>query len=372
VVERVSPAGAEEAAVLVRDVRRAVRIVGGGTKLGWGRPVAARIELATSRMAGVVEHRAGDLTAVVQAGTRLADAERMFAEAGQMLALDPPDPVGAATIGGIVAAGDSGPMRHRYGGPRDLVLGVRVVLADGSIARAGSRVIKNVAGYDLPKLFAGSFGTLGLIAELVVRLHPVPPDRVTVVGTTHDARILERAAIAVGSAPFELECLDVRAGPDGCSLLGRIAGVAVADRARRVAEAMRNAGLDPEIATEDDARWERQRSEQRGGLVVRVSAVRSELTRVVEAVLALGGELVGRASLGVSWARLPVADGVDSVRGLRRSLHPRPCVVLDAPDAIRSAVDTFGPIDAEALMRRVKAQFDPDATWNPGLFREGW
>ena len=113
----------------------------------------------------------GDFTAVLEAGVPFAEAQAAFAEHGQRLAWDPPDP-GGATIGGIVATADSGPLRHRYGGVRDLVVGTTVVLSDGTVAKSGGKVIKNVAGYDLAKLFAGSFGTLGLIASISVRLHP--------------------------------------------------------------------------------------------------------------------------------------------------------------------------------------------------------
>src|SRR5205085_4537465 len=109
--------------------------------------------------------------------------QEALADDDQMTALDPPLGTGdAATIGGVIATADSGPLRHRYGAPRDLILGITVVLSDGTIARAGGKVIKNVAGYDLAKLFTGSFGTLGLIVEVVVRLHPVPPRTMTAVG----------------------------------------------------------------------------------------------------------------------------------------------------------------------------------------------
>ncbi len=159
---------------------RTVRIRGAGTKLGWGAPTAAAdIELCTTGLNRIVEHNVGDLTAILEAGVPLADAQRTFAAAGQMLALDPPlggqprFPSGA-TIGGIVATGDSGPLRHRYGAPRDLIVGATVALSDGTVARSGGKVIKNVAGYDLAKLFAGSFGTLGVILSVSVRLHPLP------------------------------------------------------------------------------------------------------------------------------------------------------------------------------------------------------
>jgi len=154
-----------------------VRIVGGGSKLGWGPQVDAERELSTAGLDRIVEHNAGDLTAVLEAGVPLAAAQEAFASEGQMLALDPPDR--GATIGGVVASADSGPLRSRFGGPRDLVLGVRVALPDGSVVKSGGKVIKNVAGYDLGKLMAGAFGTLGVIVEVAVRLHPRPEETAT-------------------------------------------------------------------------------------------------------------------------------------------------------------------------------------------------
>ena len=374
-VQGVVPAGPDEAAALLREAGAggsAVRIVGGGTKLVWGRPVAASVELSTSEMAGVLAHHAADLTAILRAGTLLAEAQATFRAAGQMLALDPPNPGGAATVGGVVAAGDSGPLRHRYGAARDLVLGIQVALSDGTIARAGGRVIKNVAGYDLGKLFAGSFGTLGLVTEVVVRLHPLPAARATAVGRTDDPNALQRAAVAIGSAPFELEAFDVRVDAEGCALLARVAGAAARERVDRVAAAMREAGLDTSVDADDESLWEEQRNRQRGELVVRVSSVRGEIVRVARAALVAGGEMVGRASLGVFWLRLPASGGAEAVGEVRRALAPRPCVVLDAPADLRRAVNPWGPIEAEALMRRVKDRFDPAHVCNPGLFAEGW
>ena len=153
--------------------------------------------MSTRGLDRVVEHNAADLTAALESGVPLAAAQERFAAAGQMLPLDPPD--GGATIGGVVAAGDSGPLRHRFGAPRGLLPGITVVLADGTVASAGGRVIKNVAGYDLAKLFAGSFGTLGLILQVAVRLHPMPPNRITVVGRSDDPEALGAAAVRVGS-----------------------------------------------------------------------------------------------------------------------------------------------------------------------------
>jgi glycolate oxidase FAD binding subunit len=129
------------------------------------------VVLSTRSLDRVLEHEAGDLTATVEAGIRLSELNERLAAAGQMLALDPP---GDPTVGACLAGNLSGPRRHRYGAPRDLVLGVTVVLADGTIASAGGKVVKNVAGYDLGKLFCGSEGRLGLIARVSVRLHPLP------------------------------------------------------------------------------------------------------------------------------------------------------------------------------------------------------
>ena len=145
---------------------------GGGSRLGWGVP-PSRCDLVIdmSRMSAVVEHSAGDLVARMQAGARLGDVAAVLARDGQELALDVPH---EATIGGVVATGLAGPRRLRYGTPRDLLIGITIVRADGTVARSGGKVVKNVAGYDLGKLLAGSAGTLALITEATFRLHPLP------------------------------------------------------------------------------------------------------------------------------------------------------------------------------------------------------
>ena len=139
----------------------------------------------------MLEHEPGDLTAIVEAGIRLSELQARLAEHGQMLALDPP---GDPTIGACLAADLSGPRRHRYGAMRDLVIGVTVVLADGTVASSGGKVVKNVAGYDLGKLFSGSRGRLGLIARVALRLHPRPAAEATVVAEGDDRGALARAA----------------------------------------------------------------------------------------------------------------------------------------------------------------------------------
>ena len=168
----------EEAAAEIREhaaAGHAVRPRGGGTKLGWGGQTRGDWTSTRGRSTGSSSTTRATSRRSSRPACRWPRRRPTFAAAGQMLALDPPLGAGdAATVGGVIAANDSGPMRHRYGGVRDLVVGITVVLSDGTIAKSGGKVIKNVAGYDLAKLFAGSFGTLGLIARVAVRLHPAP------------------------------------------------------------------------------------------------------------------------------------------------------------------------------------------------------
>jgi glycolate oxidase FAD binding subunit len=143
------------------------------------------VVLSTARLNRVLEHEPGDLTAIVEAGLRLSELQAALEPHGQMLALDPP---GDPTIGACLAGDLSGPRRHRYGAMRDLVIGVTIVLADGTIASSGGKVVKNVAGYDLGKLFSGSRGRLGLIARIALRLHARPAATATVVVEADDLR----------------------------------------------------------------------------------------------------------------------------------------------------------------------------------------
>ena len=406
-----TPASYEQAAELLRSAAaegRTVRFHGGGTKLGWGRPVREPdLEICTGGLDRVLEHNAGDFTAVLQAGAPLSVAQEVFAGAGQMLALDPPlSPWGGAgddaaieaadagaTIGGIVATNDSGPLRHKYGGVRDLVVGVTVVLSDGTIAKAGGKVIKNVAGYDIAKLFAGAHGTLGLIAEVTVRLHPRPARTATVIARSSDPAQLAAASAALAHAPLEADCLDLwwDAGTGAGAVLVRFGSADPGPRADEAAALLGKIGdLEIDADTEDAARWDAQRTAQRGDVVVKASVLPTALPAAVAATQDLGGTLVARAGLGLAWIQLPATPGaldrteygrpqpsdaggvVGAVDELRRRLAPAPCVVLDAPTEVRSALDPWGgetgPVE---LMRKVKERFDPAGVCAPGLFVGG-
>lgn len=317
---------ADAAAVLAAASARGetVKIVGAATKVGWGGELATDLALHTTGLDVIVAHDAGDMTATLQAGVGLAHAQEAFAQAGQMLALDPPlGPAGgepAATIGGVVATGDAGPLSHRYGAPRDLVVGATVALADGTIAGSGGTVIKNVAGYDVAKLLCGSFGTLGLVLSVNVRLHPLPTRAATVLGDARDPDTLAAAARALAALPAELLALDVRWGEGGGSLLACCAGPEAAPRARRIAEAMRRHGLaDVRVSDEDRPVWERQRADQRSadGAVLRVAAAPARLGAVLRAA-------AGRAA---RWR------GVGPARRARRRPRARRRALGDGPGA---------------------------------------
>jgi glycolate oxidase FAD binding subunit len=368
-----APQSQDEAAALVAACGReglTLRVRGGGTKFNWGTPTPdPDVQLSTGSLDRIVEHNEGDLTAIVEAGVRLARLQEEVGAARQMLALDPPlGPDEEATIGGVLASGDSGPLRHRYGAPRDLVLGMTMALSDGTVAKAGSKVIKNVAGYDLAKLFSGSFGTLGLILQVAVRLHPIPSETVTAVGRADDPDAVARGASALAHASLEKECVDVRWERGEGRALARLGGATAHTQAHAAARVLTEAGLEAEVVEEDSALWTVQRSGQRSPdrAVVRVSGLQTELARTLRAAHDLGDLLVGRASLGISWVTLDPAR----IGELRERLRPLTCVVLDAPRDVRTSLDVW---DAEpsALARRVKERFDPAGVFAPGTFAGG-
>src|SRR3954454_441098 len=370
VVRTEAPATYEEAAEALESFATdglRVRFRGGGTKLDWG-AVAPEpdVEMSFERLDRIVEHNAGDLTAILEAGVPLAQAQETFAEAGQMLAIDPPDP-GGATIGGVLATGDSGPLRHRYGAPRDLVLGMTVALTDGSVANSGGKVIKNVAGYDLAKLFTGSFGTLGAILRVAVRLHPQPEHATTARGMSEDPDQLAQAARELSHARVECQCLDVGWARGRGAVLARFGGAAAGAQAEEAARSVARAGLDVALLPDDGKLWAGQRTTQRSGraTVVRVSGVQTQLSDVFRAADTLGAWVVGRVALGLSWLRIPDCTR-EALEELRARLAPAPCVVLDAPRELRDQVDVWGR-EESVLMRRVREQFDPAGICNAGV-----
>jgi glycolate oxidase FAD binding subunit len=382
-----SPASTAEAAALLRAAAEhelAVMPRGGGSRLGWGIP-PSRCDLVVDmlRMGSVVEHAAGDLVARVQAGARMGDVASALADAGQEIALDVP---ASATVGGVIASGLTGPRRLRYGAPRDLLIGITVVRADGTVARSGGKVVKNVAGYDLGKLLAGSWGTLGLITEATFRLHPLPAALVFVTASFASSAAAARAIAAAASSPLVASAVEVsRPGPGqpfrvGVLLEGSADGVAA--RASRMSELLGAEAVADAVASSDPPEWwPGAKRAPEGGTLIQVSFWVSALESVLDTVdaAAYGNSVApvigGAAGAGVVHVGLgPMSDAGAAGRfvgALREKLsHERgSVVVLAAPPAVRAQVRTCGGMNGKVpslrLMRAVKDQFDPDGRMSP-------
>jgi glycolate oxidase FAD binding subunit len=386
-----SPSSTDEAAALLRAAAEheiAVVARGSGSRLGWG-PPPTRYDLVVDmlRMDAVVEHASGDLVARVQAGARMGEVSRLLASAGQEIALDVP---AGATVGGVVASGLAGPRRLRYGSPRDLLIGITIIRCDGTVARSGGKVVKNVAGYDLGKLFAGSAGTLGLITEATFRLHPLPAARlfVTAEFTTPPAGC--DAVAAAANSPLVPSAVELsRRAPGGPLRVGVLlegSADGAATRAERMANVLRPAKPGAGVAkiTESPPPWWPGAPKAHGGTLVQVSFWVSALGRVLDAIDTAAGEaglsplVHGSAGAGVLYVSFPpdAHHVADFVGALRRFLdHERGAVVvLAAPAPVRDALaghgGMAGRIPSFGLMRAVKDQFDPCHRMAPGRFPE--
>ena len=388
-----SPGSTEEAAAVLRVAAEhglTVHPRGGGSRVSWGTSARCDLIVDTGRLSGVVEHAAGDLVAQVRAGTRMADFAAVLAQAGQEIALDVP---GDATVGGVVASGLAGPRRLRYGTPRDLLIGITIVRADGTVAKSGGKVVKNVAGYDLGKLFAGSAGTLGLITEATFRLHPLPAASAYVTAEYVAVSVACDAVAAAANSPLVASAVELtRARPDGPIRVGvLLEGSADGVQSR----SLRMAGLlgKAEVGTEPPAWWPGPPRAAAGETLVRVSFWVSALPRVLDAIEAAADRagvspvIAGSAGAGVLYLRAdgPAAAVAGFARALRDGLardqggaaggERGAVVVLAAPSAVREELAARGGMNGAvpglALMRAVKDQFDPGHRMAPGRFPEG-
>jgi len=372
------PASADEVAAILagahRD-RQRIQIRGAGTKLGWGEPVAAAavdIVLSTAKLNRVLAHRHGDLTATLQAGATLAAVNGALATHGQWLPLDPPS-ADRCTIGGLVATNDSGPRRHRYGAPRDLIIGVDIVRADGVAAKAGGIVVKNVAGYDLGRLMTGSFGTLAVIVSATFKLYPLPRASRTVIVDGHDT-----VAALLGSQ-LTPTAVEIEAPAPRLLVRFETTDVAAQQQADALVSLAKASGASSAIVGGDEelALWTHhaRRPWNGDGAVVKItllpSAVASTLTWLVDAMRGADYDVVGRAGVGVLLARIggDVERQTRVLAGLRERL-PAPtgsAVLVRGSDELKSRVDPWGPLgDGLGVMRAIKRQFDPQGILNPG------
>lgn len=379
------PASAVEVAEVLREAAaRGLTVVpcGAGTKLTWGRPPErADVLLDLSAMDRVLDHASGDLVLVAEAGAPLAAVQATAATARQRLAVD--ETVPGATVGGTVAAATSGPLRVLAGTVRDLLIGVTVVRADGTVARAGGKVVKNVAGYDLMKLVAGSFGTLAVVTEAVFRLHPVPAATAYLTVTSTGPGDLAGAAAAAVHAPVAASAVEVDLPPDGPGTLtvlleGTAAGVA--GRSAVLSALLPTAIRLPARPTGWGAHpWDVTARGDDRATALKVTCRLSAVGEVLTATRALDVplHLRGSAGAGVLYGAIPPGPGPEAAAAAvayLRAVAVRSggaLVVLDAPASVKAAVDLWGPVPALALMRRVKDQFDPDRRLSPGRFVGG-
>jgi glycolate oxidase FAD binding subunit len=381
----VEPGSAPELAAVLRSAQDSgLRLAprGGGTKLTWGNPPRGLdLVLSTRRLDRVVDHPWADMTATVEAGCTVAGFQKRLAEHGQRLSLDPLWPE-QATIGGVLATGDSGTLRVRYGAARDLVVGITAALPDGTLARSGGRVVKNVAGYDLPKLMTGSLGTLAVITESTFRLYPLPRQMRSFSFDLPTAKALGEAVLAILDSPLVPTGLQLRAQGGGpLSLDVRLEGEEAALEPR--VEALRR--LVAAAGTEAPPKaWEAREQLWQGGepaVVCRLSVLPSRLGLLCERV--------GRAAEGggLTWRLVGQAGGLASVRlegspaallgavgSLRQEVEGEEgaLVLLRYPAEVQAGAEVWGtPGDALPLMQRMKRQFDPTGILNPGRFLGG-
>lgn len=361
-----APASTVETSAVVRLAaahQLSLVVRGQGTKQHWGPPPAGvDLVLDTTRLAGIVEHAAGDLIAVVRAGTPLSEVDRL---GDQQLALDNALP--GATVGGAVAANTSGPRRMAYGTVRDLIIGITFVRADGVVAKAGGKVVKNVAGYDLAKLLTGSYGTLGVITECAFRLHPVPPSTAWIAATAdspEDVGLALKRILGARLAPTAVEVDAPAAGGFTVSVL--LSGVAVEPRVAAVRDLIGGSVV-------EDVRWAYPWD---GGAGLKLTTALSRVPLVLQAIRDVrerrGVPLAVRGSIGtgVLYAGAPAeGDLPGAVADLRAVCES--AVVLTAPASVRSGLDMWGPVPGLDLMRRVKAQFDPAGRFAAGRFVGG-
>jgi glycolate oxidase FAD binding subunit len=369
---------------LANDAGLAVIPRGSGTKLSWGNPPArADIILSTARLDKIIEHAWADLTVSVEAGCTIQKLQEALAQHGQRLALNPLWPE-QATISGILSTNDSGPLRLRFGALRDLIIGVTLALPDGTLASSGGKVVKNVAGYDLPKLVTGALGTLAVITRAVFRLHPLPRNAKTLSISGCTLEDMQRFILRVQDSKLAHTALQARNAQDAESVVdilfeGTEAGIAAQEAQ------LRELARPAQVLEALSAVWNASQELWNSAIVARaavakITALPASISRTVETVERAASSRKTNWKLtiqatGIGWLSLDAApENLHAVLSdLRFELeHSGGSLVLCHYPPEMSHLDAWGqPGDALPLMRAVKNQFDPKNTLNPGRFLAG-
>lgn len=349
----ISPSNLDECSAALASKHR-IAFVGGGTQLDLGNtPEAIDAEVRSDRLTRIVDYSPSDMVLTAEAGVTLAQINAAAEAHGQRLALDPPQPE-RATIGGIVATGAFGPRRARYGTVRDLIIGVTLVRADGVVARGGGKVVKNVAGFDLPKMACGSLGTLGMIAEATFRLHPKPEKSATAVFRGLTAAEVFTKTKSIRDMQLEpVSVVALRVAANKYDLGVRFEGFS-----KGVDQQMQRLGAHDEPFDHDAARTG-------GPTRVRIASLPSRFADVVRIIETLEPtSFAWYATLGIGYLECGAADGA---------------ALLKAREAIgqlivetKTDIDPWGsPGNAFPIMKSLKQRFDPERRLNPGRFVGG-
>ncbi|MBE9094324.1 FAD-binding oxidoreductase [Tychonema sp. LEGE 07203] len=336
--------------------------------------------VCTARLNRLVEHAVGDLTVTAEAGMKFADLQEILGKSGQFLPIDPAYPQ-QATLGGIVATASAGSLRHRYRGVRDLLLGITFVRSDGKIAVAGGRVVKNVAGYDLMKLFTGAYGTLGIISQVTFRVYPLPESSGTVLLTGESNALAQAAQILLSSAltPTAVDLLspqlvEKQSLGKGSGLIVRFQSIAasVKQQSARLREVGEKLGLQSTSCggNDEDKLWQRLsetmwNSGTKSAIICKIGIKPSEAVKAINELPVQDALIHAGSGLGVLRFETATADTLLQVR--------RGCeanggflTVLAAPTELKQQLDVWGYTgSAIDLMRRIKQEFDPENILSP-------
>jgi glycolate oxidase FAD binding subunit len=376
----VAPADARQIAEVLRFADAngiTVMPSGSGTKVGWGNPVAAGIRLDLKRMNTLLEHPWQDMTCTVEAGCTWAAMEAELARHGQMVALDPLWPE-KATVGGVVATNDGGAMRLKFGGLRDLIIGMTIVLADGTIAKTGGKVVKNVAGYDLHKLMTGAFGTLGVIAEVNFRLHPLEVHARTWTATARNAAELDAPLRALLDSQITPSSVQLRARKHASALDVRIA--ALPECMGNHEASLRKIFGTIELSQTAENVWRARQElfDTEDAAVLKVSMLPADVCRLsaeLQQSAASEGveiDIVAQATGLMTVALQSAPDAaITLIEHLRWRLRDSggSVAALKVPQVLRGGLDAWGcDSNALPLMREIKRRFDPNRILNPGRF----
>ncbi len=401
----VAPRTIEELAELMRLASdRGLSVVpwGGGTKMGLGNPPSAvDVVILTTSLNGLISHEAADLTVAVQAGMSLASLQERLAEQGQYLPLQAPLPR-RSTIGGILATAASGPWRLAYGSPRDWLIGSSVVLADGTQAKSGGQVVKNVTGYDLNKLYAGSLGTLAVIVGATFKVSPLPAQASVVAASFASVEAAMDASQKLLAGLYLPRALQLVAGRPGswlpqfpdsddveaCLLVEHAGGTQAVSV--KIAETQNLLTHNGAVSVQDFSQGDPWQAitdmgwvdTHPGDLLLRAMTQPSLLPALVLGLQGSDAPPRMAADPGYGLIRLMwpgqegaltedrMVEAINELRAAARSLDGH-LVVERCPLAVKEQVDVWGDVEAAGLMRRIKDRLDPQGTLNPGRFAAG-